>query len=123
MAGAAGTVIVALPDFWLFAIDVAVTVTVIAELVAAGAVKVAEVFVSLDSAPPPLTAHVTPSLFLSFCKVAVKVVLSFPSSLEAAAVTVTLIGFELPPQPERPVIIANASRSPHKGICVRSPDR
>jgi hypothetical protein len=98
-AGAAGTVIVTVPVFVASATEVAVTVIDCAELVAAGAVYVAELVVSLDSDPPPLTLQVTPALFLSLAIVAVSVVVSVPSTVVAAAVTVTLRGFEYPPQP------------------------
>jgi len=83
------------------ATDVAVTVTVRAELEAAGAVYVAPVVVWFDSAPPPLTLHVTPALFLSFVTTAVSVTASVASTVAAEAVTATLGGVELPPQPER----------------------
>jgi hypothetical protein len=57
------------------------------------------VVVVFDSVPPPLTVQVTPAEFLSWVTVAVRVVESVPSTVVAAAVTVRLIGFELPPQP------------------------
>jgi hypothetical protein len=61
LAISAGTVIVTVPDLVVSATEVAVMVTVCADEVAAGAVKVAEVVVVFDSAPPPLTVQVTPS--------------------------------------------------------------
>jgi hypothetical protein len=99
--GAAGTVIVTAPDLEVSATEVAVTVTVSAELEAAGAVYVAPVVVSFDSAPPPLTLHVTPPGVLSFVTVAVIVTASVASTVVAEAATATLTGAELPPQPER----------------------
>jgi hypothetical protein len=104
IAGAAGTVIVAVPGVADgLATDVAVTVTVCAELVAAGSVIVAEVVVVFDRVPA-LVLQLTPAAFLSFVTVAVRVVVSVPSTVVAAAVTVTLgvggvAGDELPPQP------------------------
>jgi hypothetical protein len=76
---------------------VAVTVTVNAELEAAGAVYVADVDVWPDSVPPPLTLHVTPSPFLSFVTIAVSVTLSVASTIVAEAVTATLGELEPPP--------------------------
>jgi hypothetical protein len=101
IAGAAGTVIVAVPDLLVSATEVAVTVTVSAELEAAGAVKVAPVVDWFDSVPPPLTAQVTPPGDLSFATVAVSVTASVASTVVDEAVTATLTGLELPPQPER----------------------
>jgi len=105
IAGAAGTVIVAVPFTAVSAFEVAVTVIVCAEEVAVGAVKVAEVLVvavrSLLLLPPPLTVHVTPSsvplVVLSWVTVAVRVTASPPSTVDDEAVTATL-GLELPPQ-------------------------
>jgi hypothetical protein len=62
---------------------------------------VAEVVVVFDSVPPPLTLHVTPPGVLSFVTVAVRVTASVASTVAADAVTATLTGLELPPQPER----------------------
>jgi len=77
-----------------------VTVTVCAALEAAGAVKVADVVVVFDKAPPPETLHETPALFLSLVTVAVSVTVSVPSTVAAEEVTATLMGLEeLPPQP------------------------
>ena len=92
--------IVAVPDFVVSAIEVAVIVIVCAEAVVAGAVKVAEVVVVFDSVPPPLTVHVTPALFLSLVTVAVSVAVSVPSTEDAEALTET-DGEELPPHPGR----------------------
>jgi hypothetical protein len=98
-ASRAGTVIVAVPVSAVSAFEVAVTVIVCAEEVAVGAVKVAEVVVSLLSAPP-LTLQVTPSavplVLLSCFTVAVRVTASPPSTVDDEAVTATL-GLELPP--------------------------
>ena len=85
----------------VFAVEVAVIVAVCAELVAAGAVKVAEVAEVFDSVPAPLTLQVTPTLFLSFVTVAVRVMESAPSTFIADAVTATLMGLEPPPQPTK----------------------
>jgi hypothetical protein len=101
----AGTVSVMVPFLEVSATEVAVTVTVCGELVAAGAVKVAEVVVVLERAPPPLTVHVTPSgvlpVFLSLVTVAVSVTVSVASTVVAEATTATLGGLELPPHPNR----------------------
>jgi len=69
-----------------------------AELVAAGVVKVVEVVVEPDRVPA-LVVQFTPAEFLSFATTAVIVVVSVPSTVFAAAVTVTLIGWVLAPQP------------------------
>ena len=74
-------------------------VAVCALPVGAGAVKVAEVVVSLDIVPGPLTVQVTPPVFLSLVTVAVNVVVSFPSTVLDAAVTATLVAGALPPHP------------------------
>jgi hypothetical protein len=92
---------VTVPVLVVSATEVAVTVTVSAELEAAGAVYVAPVVVSFDSAPPPLTLHVTPPGVPSFVTVAVVVTASVASTVVAEAVTATLTEPELPPQPER----------------------
>jgi hypothetical protein len=97
--GAAGTVSVVVPVLVVSPFEVAVTVIVFAELEAAGAVKVAEVVVSLESVPA-LTLQVTPALFLSLVTVAVSVVVSVPSTVDTEAFTETT-GEELPPHPER----------------------
>jgi hypothetical protein len=68
--GVAGTVIVAVPDLVASAIEVAVTVTVFAELVGAGVVKVVDVVVEPDRVPA-LVVHLTPVLPLSFTTIAV----------------------------------------------------
>jgi hypothetical protein len=65
------TVICKVADFVVSAIEVAVTVAVIAVFTEAGALYVAEVVVWPLSVPPPETAHVTPALFESFATVAV----------------------------------------------------
>ena len=54
-----------------------------------------------DRLPPPLTVQVTPALFLSLVTVAVSVVESAPSTVIEDAVIATLIGLELPPQPDK----------------------
>jgi hypothetical protein len=93
-----------LPVFVVSATEVAVTVTVCADAVAAGAVYVAEVVVVFDRVPPPLTLHDTPSgvplVLLSLLTVAVSVTVSVPSTVVTEAVTATEGDFELPPQPE-----------------------
>jgi hypothetical protein len=103
----AGTVIVTLPVLLVSATEVAVIVTDCAELVAAGAVKVApevEVLVK-EVEDAPLTLQVTPSevlpVVLSLVTVALSVNVSVPSTADADAVTETLTGLELPPQPAR----------------------
>lgn len=98
--GAAGIVMVVVPVLVVSAIDVAVMVTVCDELVAAGAVKVAELVVVLESVPL-LVLQVTPALFLSWATVAVSVAVSPPSTVAAEGVTVMLMGFEMPPQPAK----------------------
>lgn len=97
-AGAAGTVITAVPDFVVSAIEVAVTVTVCEELVAAGSVIVAAV-VEVPDRVPALVLQLTPAEFRSSATVAVKVVASVPSTVVAAAVTVTEPTDGEPPQP------------------------
>lgn len=99
IVGVAGTVSVSDPAFVASAMEVAVTVMVCTELVAAGAVYVAEEVVLFDSAPPPLTAQETPPAFLSFATLAVKFTESVPSTVVDAAVTVTLNGADPPPHP------------------------
>jgi hypothetical protein len=101
-AGAAGTVIVAVPVLLVSATEVAVIVADCDELVAAGAVYVAPVVDVFDSVPPPLTLQVTPPEFLSFVTVALTVVVSVPSTVLADAVTAMLKGWEEPPQPDKP---------------------
>ena len=54
-----------------------------------------------DRAPPPLTVQLTPAAFLSCVTTADNVTESVASTLDEAAVTATLIGAELPPQPYR----------------------
>lgn len=71
--GVAGTVMVAVPVFEVSAMEVAVTVTVCAELVGAGAINVVELVVEPERVPA-LLVHVTPAVFLSLDMVAVKVV-------------------------------------------------
>jgi hypothetical protein len=100
-------VIVTLPVLLVSATEVAVIVTDCAELVAAGAVKVApevEVLVK-EVEDAPLTLQVTPSevlpVVLSLVTVALSVNVSVPSTADADAVTETLTGLELPPQPAR----------------------
>jgi hypothetical protein len=63
---------------------------------------VAEVDVVFDNVPPPLVMlQLTPALFLSWLTVAVRVTVSAPSTVDDEAVIATLMGLELPPQPER----------------------
>jgi hypothetical protein len=125
-ASVAGTVIVAVPFLVVSVTEVAVTVAVSVVLEAAGGVYVAEVVVWPDSAPPPLTFHVTPAAFLSLVTVAVSVTVfaPTPSTLVADAVTVTLTEpepapepppLEPPPQPDRlkaAIIVQSAARRP-----------
>jgi hypothetical protein len=101
IAGAAGTVIVTVPGFVESEIEVAVTVIVCAELVAAGTFKVVEVVVEPDRVPA-LVVQFTPAAFVSLATVAVIVVVSVPSTVFEAAVALTLIGWELAPHPDRP---------------------
>jgi hypothetical protein len=63
---------------------------------------VAEVALVFENAPPPLTLHFTPSSFRSLVTVAVSVTESAPSTVAADAVSFTLTGLELPPQPANP---------------------
>jgi len=101
-------VIVAVPVLVVSAIEVAVTVTVNAELEAGGAMYVAELLVDPDRAPPPLTVQVTPALFLSFATVAVRLTELVASTVLVAGLTVTL-GLALePPQPDMERIAAKA---------------
>ena len=60
----------------------------------------AELVVVLDSAPPPLTLHVTPAAFLSLVTVAVSVTASFASTVVPDAVTAMANGLALPPHAE-----------------------
>jgi hypothetical protein len=99
MATIAGMVIVVVALLVASVTEVAVIVAVCAELVAAGAVKVAALEVWLDNAPAPLNDHFTPALFLSWATVAVKLTESLPSTVVDVAVMVTPSGAELPPQP------------------------
>jgi hypothetical protein len=73
-------------------------VTDCGELVAAGAVKVADVVVVFDRVPA-LALQVTPAALRSLVTVAVSVTVSVPSTVVADAVTATLGEGELPPQP------------------------
>jgi hypothetical protein len=98
IAGAGGTVIVAVPVLVVSATEVAVIVIVCKELVASGAVNVAEVVVVFDRLPA-LVLQVTPAEFRSLVTAAVRVVVSVPSTLVAVAVAVTGPTDEEPPQP------------------------
>lgn len=122
-AGAAGTVMVAVLDLLVSATEVAVIVTVCEELVAAGAVNVAEVVVSLDKVPA-LALQVTPAEFLSWLTVAVRVVVSVPSTVLAAAVTATLGELEPPVQPVmKPSVVAvktNMTKA-KRDVSIRKP--
>jgi hypothetical protein len=105
IANWAGIVSVTELDTEASAIEVAVTFTVCAALVAAGAVYVAALVVAPESTPPPLTFQVTPALLMSFVTVALSLTASVASTELAEAVTETL-GIvvtvdEPPPQPER----------------------
>jgi hypothetical protein len=79
------------------ATEVAVTVTVWLDEVAAGSFNVAEVTVWPERVPA-VALHVTPPLFLSLVTVAVRVIELPPSAVVAEAVIETLTGAELPPQ-------------------------
>ena len=90
-------VIVAVPRIELSALDVAVIVTVCIALVAAGAVNVADVAVWLESDPVDVLQLTPAELFVT---VALRVVVSVPSTVLALAFTVTVPGTgteELPP--------------------------
>lgn len=109
IAGAAGTVIVAVPFFEVSAIEVAVTVIVCAELVAAGAVRVTPLVLELERVPA-LVAHVTPAAFLSLVTVADSVVVSVPSTVAADDVTATdTVALELLEPPPHPVMQSAAA--------------
>ncbi len=115
--GAAGTVSAADLLFVLSVLDVAVTVTESAALVAAGAVYVAALVVVLLSVPPPLTLHVTPAALTSFCTLAESETESVPSTVVTGALIDTLTGcccvvvLLEPPQLERTkAVIEAASR-------------
>jgi hypothetical protein len=101
---------------------VAVTVTVCAVLVAAGAVYVAEVVVVFDRAPPPLTLHDTPSVPLSLATVADSVTVSVPSTVVTEAVTATVGAFELPPQPDRVKVATKAITNAKNDRLVLRPE-
>jgi hypothetical protein len=103
IARAAGTVSVAVAVFDELATEVAVTVTVNAELEAAGAVNVAPEVVVLESVPPPLTVQLTPLLVVSPVTVADSVVVSVGSTVAAAADTATVTPPEFPPPPLPPL--------------------
>jgi hypothetical protein len=102
--GVAGTVMVTVAVLEVSDTEVAVTVTVCADEVAAGAVKVAAVVEVFDRVPPPLTLHVTPALFESLVTVADSVIASVPSTVAADAAMVTSTF----PGPEQPVIDAKS---------------
>jgi hypothetical protein len=99
----------------LSATDVAVMVAVCAALVAAGAVYVTEVVDWPDRAPGPLNAQLTPPEFLSLLTVAVKVTVSVPSTVDAAVLIATLIGFDFPPHPFTQ-ISARTARTPNPSL-------
>jgi hypothetical protein len=122
--GAAGTVSVAVPDLLESAIEVAVTVIVCDDEVAAGAVYVTEEVVSFDSDPPPLTVHLTPPLFLSWVTVAVRVTVSVPSTTEAEAVTETDGVEPLPPHAERKIATTRTvAHKPRRLLSIASSNR
>jgi hypothetical protein len=93
-------VITDVPVCVALATEVAVTVTVCAELVAAGRVIVAELVVVFDRVPA-FVLQVTPAAFLSLVTDAVKASESVPSTVAVDGDTVTgpTAGDELPPQP------------------------
>ena len=66
-----------------------------------------------DRAPPPLTVQLTPAALLSWVTTADNVPESVASTVGEAAVTATLIGAELPPQPyrDKDARTANAERT------------
>jgi hypothetical protein len=95
--------IIVVPLLVVSAADVAVMVIVCCELVAAGAVKVAEDVVEPDRVPA-LAFQVTPADFRSLATVALRVMESVPSTLFALAATETAptaatAGEPPPPQP------------------------
>jgi hypothetical protein len=90
---------VTVPVLVLSATEVAVIVIDCGELVAAGAVNVADVVVVFDRVPAE-AVQATPAVLRSFVTVAVRVVVSVPSTVVAAAVTVTGPSEAEPPQPE-----------------------
>jgi hypothetical protein len=55
--------------------------------------------------------QLTPAAFLSLATVAVRVTESDPSTVEDEAVMATLMGLELPPQPERDRAVHTARTS------------
>jgi hypothetical protein len=97
-ASLAGTVMLTVPDFVASLIEVAVTVTVCDELVAAGAVNVAEDVVAFVSDPAE-TANLTPAPLRSFVTEAFTVTESAPSTVVLVAVTLTTRAAGPPPQP------------------------
>lgn len=109
MDGIAGTVSVREADFDESPIEVAVTVIVCAELVAAGAVNIAVVVVVFDSVPPPVTVQVTPAALWSLVTVAVRLTGFVPSTVCVdAAIETPSIGdgaeVELPPHPAKAIM-------------------
>ena len=105
------------------ATDVAVTVTVCTDAVAAGAVYTAELIVVFDSAPPPLTDHATPAAFLSCATDAVRFTEFVPSTVLEDAVADTPIGAEDPPQPERVKAANIVKKTRQKGTLVLRPEK
>ena len=101
IAGLAGIVSVKLPVLVLSATEVAEMITVCADVVAAGAIKVTEVVVIFDRVPPPLTLHVTPLVPLSLVTVAVSVIAFAPSTEVTEALTETTAEGLPPPHPRR----------------------
>ena len=119
--GWAGIVSVTVAVLVESATDVAVIVTVCAELVAAGAVKVAPVAVSFDSFPL-VVVQVTPSPFESFVTEAVIVSVSPASTVVNDAVMVTPT-VALPPQPEKLKPANNVIAKRHRDTLILRPDR
>jgi hypothetical protein len=95
-------------------------VTVCAELVAAGAVKVAEL--PLPAMVPALAVQVTPSLFLSFVTVAVRVTVFAASTVAVAGVTARVTGLELPPQPAMLTTVKSVKANQHEAALTLRPD-
>lgn len=131
--GAAGMVMVTDCVLVVSEIDVAVTVAVCAALVAAGAVKTADVGVWLER-EPPVAAQVTPADFESLVTEAESLIVSPPSTVVPEGTMVTPMGAEPPPQPTSPQVIPNHTRvartatmpkvfCPFASLCIKPSSR
>lgn len=100
IAGVGATVTVVVAYRVSSSLDVAVIVAVCEEVVAAGAVYVAEVDVVFDKVPTPLKVQLTPRAWLSFVTTAVSVAVLAPSTVAAEEATATLSAVEPPELPE-----------------------